>query len=180
MKTRKLLYFSLLISVFCSCGDNKEQKDGQNAITTEQQASVHRMKDYDLTDSVTMGSHLFIYTIHREADDSLKAVVDENGDKYVDNYYDLTILRDGTSFFRRRFTKLSFGNQLDESFRKNGILDGFRYMSAKEGMLTFGVCVSFPESDMSEPFVLTIGSDGSFTLEPDTTPDIEEIEDTSV
>ncbi|MBO7099120.1 MAG: DUF4738 domain-containing protein [Bacteroidaceae bacterium] len=180
MKTSKILYLCLLFPVFCSCGDNKDQKDGQNTLTTEQQASVHRMKDYDLTDSVTMGNHLFVYTIHREADDSLKAVVDENGDKYVDNYYDLTILRDGTSFFRRRFTKLSFGNQLDESFRKNGILDGFRYMSAKEGMLTFGVCVSFPESDMSEPFVLTVGPDGSFTLEPDTTPDIEETEDTSV
>lgn len=180
MKTSKILYLCLLFPVFCSCGDNKDQKDGQNTLTTEQQASVHRMKDYDLTDSVTMGNHLFVYTIHREADDSLKAVVDENGDKYVDNYYDLTILRDGTNFFRRRFTKLSFGNQLDESFRKNGILDGFRYMSAKEGMLTFGVCVSFPESDMSEPFVLTIGPDGSFTLEPDTTPDIEETEDTSV
>lgn len=180
MKTSKILYLCLLFPVFCSCGDNKDQKDGQNTLTTEQQASVHRMKDYDLTDSVTMGNHLFVYTIHREADDSLKAVVDENGDKYVDNYYDLTILRDGTSFFRRRFNKLSFGNQLDESFRKNGILDGFRYMSAKEGMLTFGVCVSFPESDMSEPFVLTVGPDGSFTLEPDTTPDIEETEDTSV
>lgn len=180
MKTSKILYLCLLFPVFCSCGDNKDQKDGQNTLTTEQQASVHRMKDYDLTDSVTMGNHLFVYTIHREADDSLKAVVDENGDKYVDNYYDLTILRDGTSFFRRRFTKLSFGNQLDDSFRKNGILDGFRYMSAKEGMLTFGVCVSFPESDMSEPFVLTVGPDGSFTLEPDTTPDIEETEDTSV
>ena len=52
-------------------------------------------------------------------------------------------------------------------------------MSAKEGKLTFGVCVSFPESDMLTPFVLTIGPDGSYTLEPDTAPDIEE-EDTSV
>ena len=52
-------------------------------------------------------------------------------------------------------------------------------MTAQEGKLTFGVCVSFPESDMSEPFVLTVGPDGSFTLEPDNAPDIEE-EDTSV
>ena len=179
MKTKKLLYICLLIPVFCSCVDNKGQKDGQSSAVTEQQASVHRMKVYDLTDSVKMGSNLFVYTIHREADDSLKAVIDENGDKYVDNYYDLTILRNGANFFSRRFTKLSFGSQLDENFRKNGILDGFRFMSAKEGKLTFGVCVSFPESDMSEPFVLTIGPDGNFTLEPDTAPDIEE-EDTSV
>lgn len=179
MKTRKLLYICLLIPVFCSCIDNKGQKDDQSSTVTEKLASVHRMKDYDLTDSVRMGNHLFVYTIHREADDSLKAVVDENGDKYLDNYYDLTILRDGAKIFSHRFTKFSFGSQLDDSFRKNGILDGFRFMLAKEGKLTFGVCVSFPESDMSEPFVLIIGPDGSFTLEPDTAPDIEE-EDTSV
>ena len=179
MKTSKILYLCLLIPFLSSCENKTGQKEGQYAANTEQQASVHRMKVYDLTDSVTLGSHLFVYTIHREADDSLKVVVDENGDKFVDNYYDLTILRDGANFFRRRFTKLSFGSQLDETFRKNGILDGFRFMTAKEGKLSFGVCVSFPESDMSEPFVLTIGPDGSFTLEPDTAPDIEE-EDTSV
>ena len=179
MKIRKLLYLCLFVPAICSCVDKAGRKDAQDASTTEQQTAEHRMKDYNLTDSVTLGSHLYVYTIHREADDSLKAVVDENGDKYVDNYYDLTVLRDGANFFRRRFTKLSFGSQLDETFRKNGILDGFRFMSAKEGKLTFGVCVSFPESDMSEPFVLTIGPDGSFTLEPDTAPDIEE-EDTSV
>jgi len=179
MRTRNLLYACLVMSALYSCNDKRGQTDGQMQASTEQQASEHRMKDYDLTDSVTLGSHLYVYTIHRKADDSLKVVIDENGDKFVDNYYDLTILKDGGTFFRRRFTKSSFVSQLDDNFRKNGILDGFRFMSAKEGQLTFGVCVSFPESDMSEPFVLTIGPDGSFTLEPDTAPDIEE-DDTSV
>jgi len=179
MKISRLLFSCLLVSAFCSC-ENKAGSNSDNSLqTSEQQPVEHRMKDYDLTDSVTLGNHLFVYNIHREADDSLKVVVDENGDKFVDNYYDLTIQKDGGNFFRRRFTKASFGSQLDDNFRKNGILDGFRFMSAKEGMLTFGVCVSFPESDMSEPFVLTVGPDGSFTLEPDTAPDIEE-EDTSV
>ena len=178
MKSKNLLYLCLLVPFMCSCDFKKGQTDGQVLATAEQQVGEHRMKDYNLKDSITLGSHLFVYSIHREADDSLKVVVDENGDKFVDNYYDLTILKDGKDFFRHRFTKLSFASQLDESFRKNGILDGFRFISAKEGKLTFGICVSFPESDMSEPFVLTIGPDGSFTLEPDTAPDIEE--DTSV
>lgn len=179
MKSRRLLYICLFALAFCACNDKKGQTDEQGYATAEQQAGEHRMKDYNLTDSVALGSHLYVYTIHREADDSLTAVVDENGDKFVDNYYDLTILKDGRDFFCRRFTKSSFASQLDDSFRKNGILDGFRFMTAKEGMLIFGVCVSYPESDMSTPFLLTIGLDGSFTLEPDTTPDIEE-EATSV
>ena len=179
MKSKSFLYICLITSVFCSCVDKKGQTDGKDLAGTEQQVSEHRMKEYNLTDSVTLGSHLYVYTIHRQADDSLKVVVDENGDKFVDNYYDLTILKDGGNFFCRRFTKASFASQLDDNFRKNGILDGFRFMSAKEGKLTFGVCVSFPESDMLTPFVLTIGPDASFTLEPDTAPDMEE-DDTSV
>lgn len=179
MRIGRLLFLGLLVSAVCSCENKGGQTSGNTLQTSQQQAVEHRMKDYDLTDSVMMGSHLFVYNIHREADDSLKAVIDENGDKFVDNYYDLTVLRDGVDFFRRRFTKASFGSQLDDSFLKNGILDGFRFMTAQEGKLTFGVCVSFPESDMSEPFVLTVGPDGSFTLEPDNAPDIEE-EDTSV
>ena len=166
MKSRRFLYICLFASVLCSCVDKKGQTDGKDLAGTEQQVSEHRMKEYNLTDSVTLGSHLYVYTIHRQADDSLKVVVDENGDKFVDNYYDLTILKDGGNFFRRLFTKASFASQLDDNFRKNGILDGFRFMSAKEGKLTFGVCVSFPESDMLTPFVLTIGPDASFTLEP--------------
>ena len=78
------------------------------------------------------------------------------------------------------FAGSAFAAQLDDSFRQNGILDGFRFISDKEGKLLFGVCVSFPESDMSSPFVLTIGPDGSFIIEPDTTPDIEETDSASV
>ena len=180
MKTRKFLTICLLLSVFCSCGKKNGQTTDRISQNDEPQTSEHRMNVYNHTDSVELGSHLYVCTIHREADDSLQVVVDENGDKFIDNFYDLTVIKDGREFFRRRFTKASFGSQLDDNFRKNGILDGFRFISAQEGKLFFGICVSFPESDMLTPFVLTIGPDGSFSLEPDTTPDIEEAEDTSV
>ena len=101
MKSRRLLYICLFAIAFCACNDKKGQTDEQGYATAEKQAGEHRMKDYNLTDSVALGSHLYVYTIHREADDSLTAVVDENGDKFVDNYYDLTILKDGRDFFCR-------------------------------------------------------------------------------
>lgn len=180
MRIRKLLFVSLSFAFLFSC-DGKQDKTGDEAsVAVEQQAGIHRMNEYNLTDSVPVGSHVYVYTIHREADDSLKMVIDENGDKFVDNYYELSVTKDGQEFFSKRFTKAAFAAQLDDSFRQNGILDGFRFISDKEGKLLFGVCVSFPESDMSSPFVLTIGPDGSFIIEPDTTPDIEETDSASV
>ena len=48
-------------------------------------------------------------------------------------------------------------------------MDGLRFNHAEEGKLYFNTCVSFPDSDMTCPFILTIGPDGSFTLAPDPT-----------
>ncbi|MBR4516678.1 MAG: DUF4738 domain-containing protein, partial [Bacteroidaceae bacterium] len=52
-----------------------------------------------------------------------------------------------------------------------GIMDGMSFNHAEEGKLYFNACVSFPESDMSCPFILTIGPDGSYTITPDTSFD---------
>ena len=38
---------------------------------------------------------------------------------------------------------------------KNGILDGFRFNRVDNGKLVFSLCVSYPDSDLSAPFLLT-------------------------
>ena len=52
MRSRRFLYICLFALAFCSCYDKKGQTAEQKYETAEQQASVHRMKDYNLTDSV--------------------------------------------------------------------------------------------------------------------------------
>ena len=100
-------------------------------------------------------------------------MVDEDGTKYKDNRYNLLVTKDGQTLFQRSFTKADFKSQLSSDFQKYGIMDGLRFNHIEDGKLIFNTCVSFPDSDMSCPFILAIGPDGSYTISPDTSIDEE-------
>lgn len=168
---KHLIFMLAAAALLAACGKNG-QKDVQILRTQTSTPTLHRMGDYHVTDTLRVGSRLYLATLHREAKDSLGIVEDENGERYVDNFYRLTILRDGSDFFDRRFTKKDFAPLLNADFRRNGILDGFRYRNSQDGKLFFSVCVSYPESDMTAPFVLAVGPDGSYTIETDNALDM--------
>lgn len=162
-------------TLILSCTPKKTQT--QEAAPTQQQDinTVHSLPDYAYTDSLMQGSHKVVYTITGQPDDSLAVVVEEDGMKYKDNRFRLTITKDGRTLFSRSFSKADFRSMLTEDFRKYGIMDGMRFSHALEGKLYFNTCVSYPDSDMSCPFILTIGPDGSYTIEPDTTINDDEL-----
>ncbi len=164
--------------LLCACGGKKENVEETVAETTKTEPQVHRTKEYHLQDTIRMGNNLLVYTLHRTSDESQPLVKDEYGDSHVDNLYDLKIWKNGADFFSQRFTKSTFKSLLDADFQKYGILDGFRYSRSEDGKLLFSVCVSYPDSDMSAPFVVTIGPDGSYTLKKDDVLDVEELSDT--
>ena len=168
---KKLLILLLAATLLTACGRDG-RKDVQILQTQTAAPTLHRMSDYHVTDTLRVGSRVYLATLHREAKDSLGIVEDENGERYVDNFYRLTILRDEATFFDRRFTKKDFASLLNADFRRNGILDGFRFRNSQDGKLFFSVCVSYPESDMTTPFVLAIGPDGSYTIEADNALDM--------
>ena len=166
MKRFLIIGFGLVF--LASCGPQKVEQEGSDQ-TEQNDDGIHRMSDYAYTDSLMQGSHKVVFTINRHADEELPEVVDEDGVKYKDNRFNLLIVKDGRTLFERSFTKADFKSQLPEDFQKLGIMDGLRFNHAEEGKLYFNTCVSFPDSDMTCPFLLTIGPDGSFTLAPDPT-----------
>ena len=179
LKDMQLKYSIMgLLAVLCVVSCQKKHAAGDDAVYSPyeetQTDQIHRMTDYDLQDTTRVGSHIYQYTIHREADDSLGIIEDDMGSKYADNFYTLNILRDGSAFFSKRFTKGTFLSQLTTDFRKYGLLDGFRFSHSQDAKLYFSVCVSYPDSDMSSPFFLIIGPDGSFAIERDNTGDMED------
>jgi hypothetical protein len=133
------------------------------------------MPDYSYIDSLMQGSHKVVYSIERECAEDLPIVEDEYGVKYKDNRYALDIRKDGNKLFSKKFTKADFNSKLSEDFKKYGIIDGMRFNRAEEGKLYFNTCVSYPESDMTCPFLLIIGPDGSYSIEHDTTVEDEDI-----
>ena len=167
-KSSLIILFSYSLVFFTSCGPQKVEK--QETDQTEQaDDGIRRLPDYAYTDSLMQGSHKVVYTITSQPDEQLPEVVDEDGVKFKDNRFQLLIMKDGKQLFNRSFTKADFKSQLSEDFQKFGIMDGLRFNHAEEGKLYFNTCVSFPDSDMSCPFLLTIGPDGSYTITPDTT-----------
>ena len=167
-KSSLIILFSYSLIFYTSCGPQKVEK--QETDQTEQTGDgIRRLPDYAYTDSLMQGSHKVVYTITSQPDEQLPEVVDEDGVKFKDNRFQLLIMKDGKQLFNRSFTKADFKSQLSEDFQKFGIMDGLRFNHAEEGKLYFNTCVSFPDSDMSCPFLLTIGPDGSYTITPDTT-----------
>lgn len=164
------------IMMTAACGGKKTQPDqlvGQGDLEMSDTLSgVQRMRTYDYSDTVQVGGHQYCYTIHREASDSLPMVRDESGFVFADNIYKLTILKDGQPFVSRRFTKADFDHLLSDDFRRQGILDGFMCDTSQPG-LRFAVSVSYPQSDMYEPFLLTFDDRGGMVMERDTRSEVE-------
>lgn len=161
--------------LFAACGGESEKKTDASVSRPERtEPKIVAMPTIDFSDSVKVGSHSIVYSLHREADDSLAIVKDEEGYEFYDNYYLLNIKKDGAQFFRRRFTKASFNAYIDEGFRKYGVLDGFRFLEVKDGNICFSASVSYPESDMVTPLMLSIAPDGSYSVEQMHILDVEE------
>ena len=166
------LLFLLLLLFSCT----PQKPETQETDQTEQASDeVHSMHDYAYRDSLTQGSHKIVYTISGEADSTLKVIEDEDGTKFADNRWKLVITKDGKQLFNRSFSKADFKSKLPDDFQKYGIMDGLRFNRAEEGKLYFNTCVSFPDSDMSCPFFLIIGPDGSYRIEPNTTIDEDDL-----
>ena len=165
---KRFLIIGLGLVFLASCGPQKIEQEGSDQ-TDQDNDGVWELPNYAYTDSLMQGSHKVVFTLTSQPDEELPEVVDEDGVKYRDNRFNLLIVKDGRTLFERSFTKADFKSQLPEDFQKLGIMDGLRFNHAEEGKLYFNTCVSFPDSDMTCPFILTIGPDGSFTLAPDPT-----------
>lgn len=166
----------LIILLMTACQGTGRESSSVQQPQQDNTPQLHRIPNFNLTDTLQVGSHKWIYSIHREADDSLQIVTDEEGERYVDNFYLLSVVKDGKPFFKKRFTKQDFVSRLSSEFRKYGVLDGCRFNRYENGKLYFSMCVSYPESDEFTPFLLLIGPDGSHSIEADDMFDVGDIE----
>lgn len=173
---------SLLMLSFVLCGCNqKTQTTGSTPEGVEAKAEaeniLHRLPTLHVEDTVKSGSNVYALMINREACDSLGIVTDEMGYRFADNLLKISVKKNGAVLFARTFKKADFLHLLDAEFAKHSILDGCRFLQVHEGMVTFSLAVSYPDSDMSRPFKLNIGPDGSYMivknddLEEEYTPD---------
>lgn len=167
MKNKRiiLLTASALMLAACGGGGEKPESATQSETTSLEEANIiHRLPDLHVQDTCRVGSNTYSWTIDRVAGDSLGIVEDDMGFCYVDNAVRIVVHRNGGLLYSHRFAKADFAHLLTREFLSRSILDGCRFLQIRDGMVSFSLAVSYPESDMSQPFQLDIAPDGSTRL----------------
>ena len=169
MKKIQLLAALLMAVLAISCGKKKESKDiiVPTAEVVKPKAPIS-MQPYSQQQEVEWLDKSYQVFINRVADDSLRMVQDETGQKFVDNRITLRVVRaDGSVFFKKVFTKSTFDAQLDDDYRQTGILEGIVFDQIDGNNLVFAGSVSHPQTDEYIPLVVTVSNFGNVTIKRD-------------
>ena len=169
MKKIQLLAALLIAVIAISCGKKKESKDiiVPTVEVVKPKAPIS-MQPYNQQQEVKWLDKSYQVFIDRVADDSLRMVQDETGQKFVDNRITLRVVRaDGSVFFKKVFTKGNFDAQLDDDYRKTGILEGLVFDKVDGNNLVFAGSVSHPQTDEYIPLVVTVSNFGNISIKRD-------------
>lgn len=152
-----------------SCqNNNKEAPSSYNEYQKpEETKGVQRMNDYHYQDTATWRGEQITYEITRKVEDSLAYVKDQNEIEYADNYIELILKKENIPFFTKRFTKKTFASHLPKDFNERAILEGMAFDKATPEGIRFAVSVSYPMSDLCFPLLITIASNGEYTVVKD-------------
>ncbi len=165
---------ALLLTVACG-GGSKEKAEEETQQAVQEAPKPRTIYTDSMTVSNAVEGTSMSYTFSRRPDESQQKVVDsETRDTYVDNCYSVTVKRGEDVIYSKKLTKQDFISQLDESMKTNSIFDGFRFDRYEDGKMYFNVCFSDAFTyDLSQPFILCIGPDGSSTIQRDNRLDLE-------
>ena len=169
MKKIQLFVALLMVTLMVSCGKKKESKDiiVPTVEVVKPKAPI-RMQPYDQQQQVAWLDKNYQVFINRVADDSLRMVQDETGQKFVDNRITLRVVRaDGSVFFKKVFVKGDFDAQLDDDYRQTGILEGLVFDKVDGNNLVFAGSVSHPQTDEYIPLVVTVSNLGKIAVKRD-------------
>jgi len=169
---RRIFQIMVLAVVAVSLTGCKKQKKSDVIITKKVEApkpqAPIRMQDYTQTKDVQWLGKTYQIEVKRVADDSLRMVKDESGQKFVDNRISLRVLRsDGSVFFSSRFTKAAFESYLNDDYRQTGILEGFVFDKVEGNNLFFAASVCHPQTDEYIPLVVTLSNLGEIGIRLD-------------
>ncbi len=159
---------ALLLLTGCSQKKKSDDIIATKPEVVKPQAPI-RMQEYKQTTDVAWLGKNYQVEVHRVADDSLKMVKDENGQKFVDNRITVKVMRaDGSVFFNRSFTKAAFEAYINNDYRQTGILEGLVYDKAEGNNLFFAASVSHPQTDEYIPLVVSLSNMGEVGIRRDT------------
>lgn len=172
----------LLAVVLAGCGGEKKN-DNIITLKTEKKgpAAPIRMQDYTQSKDIEWLGSTYTCEIRRTADDSLAMVKDESGQQFVDNRISLEIIRsDGSTFFKKVFTKADFESNITDDYNRTGILEGLVFDKTDGQSLLFAASVSHPQTDEYIPLIVSVSRTGGITVSKDTQLDTSAEDDDDI
>ena len=152
---RNVFYFWICIAMWllsaCSSQKKEDRGDIQVLMNDSKTSFTYKGKEYQSS-------------VVRRPDDSLPVVINEQGDKFVDNSITLRITSGGKSIVDKVFTKESFASLVDAKFMKHSILEGLVYDKTTPQGIVYAASVCYPQSDLYIPLSITVSADGKISL----------------
>lgn len=160
-----LLLACILAGSSCTT-KNKQNNDVQMATATDSVAvnTPQRMQVSVVESSFNFKGKAGKSVVKRVPDDKLPIVVNEEGEKFVDNSISLQVTLGGKQIASRTFTKDDFAAHVDQRFLKHAILEGLVYDQVTPQGIIYAASLSYPQSDLYIPLRLTMSADGKITV----------------
>lgn len=169
MKTLKIASLSVMAAMVMACGGGNQQSPVEERVveTVDSATGIITLRDYQLSDTITIGREQYHYTYSLQHVDSMGVVINPQGLEYRESRVRIAITKDDATIFDKTYYKNDF-----KSYVPNGMIDaytmvGVNYNFTKRdedrSAFYFIVTVGDPDetSDMVYPLELKIAPDGS-------------------
>ena len=163
----------LAFVTLASCG-SKPQNDVQaideelNEIVESSEFKENGLMKQRPTEQVVDTKEGYKVNISVRPDESLPRVPNDNFGTYCDNRITVTAFTGADTLVNRQFTKADFSDALDSNLKTYAILENLSLTSSTGQSVTLDASVSVPHSDEQAIFSITLGFDGSMTMQKNT------------
>ena len=163
----------LAFVTLASCG-SKPQNDVQaideelNEIVESSEFKENGLMKQRPTEQVVDTKEGYKVNISVRPDESLPRVPNDNFGTYCDNRITVTAFTGADTLVNRQFTKADFSDALDSNLKTYAILENLSLTSSTGQSVTLDASVSVPHSDEQAIFTITLGFDGSMTMQKNT------------
>lgn len=166
---KNVFYFCICIAVWllsaCSSQKKGDGADIQVLMKDSVDASgLQRMQVSDIKTTFTYKGKDYQSNVVRRPDDSLPIVINEQGEKFVDNRITLRITSGGKSVVDKVFTKENFASLVDAKFLKHSILEGLVYDKTTPKGIVYAASICYPQTNLYIPLSLTVTPDGKISM----------------
>ncbi len=163
----KILAIPFAAAVIMSCkGEQTPPVQERDVESVDSATGIITLRDYQLSDTVTIGGKLYNYTYSLQHVDSMGVVINPQGLEYKESKVSILVKREDTKIFEKTYFKNDFKEFVPKEELSTYTMVGVNYNFTKKddsSAIYFIVTVGDPDetSDMAYPLELKINSDGS-------------------